>query len=157
MLSAHCASPDGGIFAIIDRMRVVIDTNVFIGACMGVGAARTVIEACLQQRCVPLMGTALFAEYEAVLQREALFRACRLSAGEREELLDIFLACCEWTRVYYLWRPNLQDEADNHLVELAVAGAAHCVVTRNVRDFRAMDLRFPGLRVVAPENFLQEL
>lgn len=59
--------------------------------------------------------------------------------------------------MYYLWRPNLQDEADNHLVELAVAGAARCVVTRNLRDLRAMELRFPGLRVVAPEDFLQEL
>ena len=29
-----------------------------------------------------------------------------------------------WVRVYYLWRPNLPDEADNHLVELAVAGNA---------------------------------
>lgn len=138
-------------------MRVVIDTNIFVGACMGVGAARAVIQACLHQRCLPLMGAALMAEYEDVLQREALFRACRLNASERDELLDIFLSCCEWTRVYYLWRPNLQDEADNHLVELAVAGAANCLVTRNLRDLRAMELRFPGLRVVAPEDLLQEL
>lgn len=26
-----------------------------------------------------------------------------------------------WTRIYFGWRPNLRDEADNHLVELAVA------------------------------------
>ncbi len=138
-------------------MRVVADTNVFIGACMGVGAARAVIEACLRQRCVPLMGTALLAEYEDVLQREALFWTSRLGPGARDELLDIFLACCEWTRVYYPWRPNLQDEADNHLVELAVAGTARCVVARSLRDLRAMALRFSGLRVVAPEDFLQEL
>ncbi|MFT4243508.1 MAG: putative toxin-antitoxin system toxin component, PIN family [Acidovorax sp.] len=138
-------------------MRVVIDTNVFVGACMGFGASRGVIEACLRQRCLPLMGAALLAEYEDVLQREALFRACRLDGGERDELLDIFLSCCEWTRVYYLWRPNLRDEGDNHLVELAVAGAADRLVTRNLRDLRAMELRFPGLRVVAPEDFLQEL
>jgi len=38
-------------------------------------------------------------------------------------------------RIYFLWRPNLRDEADNHLVELAVAGGAQAVVTRNKRDF----------------------
>jgi len=138
-------------------MRIVVDTNVFVGACMGAGASRAVIEACLRVRATPLMGTALFTEYEDVLHRTPLFRNCRLSAEEREELLDIFLSCCEWTRVYYLWRPNLPDEGDNHLVELAVAGAAQYVVTRNLRDLRAMELRFPGLKSVSPEDFLKEL
>jgi putative PIN family toxin of toxin-antitoxin system len=138
-------------------MRVVIDTNVFIGACLGRGAANAVVGACLQGRCTPLMGAALFAEYEDVMGRTPLFQACRLDAGEREELLDVFLSRCEWTRVYYLWRPNLRDEADNHLVELAVAGAAECIVTRNLRDLRAMELRFPALRVVTPEAFLEEI
>lgn len=59
--------------------------------------------------------------------------------------------------MYYLWRPNLRDEADNHLVELAVAGAAEFVVTLNLRDLRSMELRFPALRIVTPEAFLKEL
>ena len=138
-------------------MRVVIDTNVFIGACLGRGAANAVVGACLQGRCKPLMGAALFAEYEDVMGWVALFEGCRLSPDEREELLDVFLSRCEWTRVYYLWRPNLRDEADNHLVELAVAGAAECIVTRNLRDLRAMEFRFPALRVVTPEAFLEEI
>lgn len=101
------------------------------------------------------MGAALLAEYEDVLGRDALFAGCRLSAPERGELLDIFLATCEWTRVYFGWRPNLPDEADNHLIELAVAGRAGFVVTRNLRDFTRAELAFPGLRCVSPENFLQ--
>lgn len=52
---------------------------------------------------------------------------------------------------------NLRDEADNHLVELAVAGRAEMIVTRNLRDVRNMELRFPGLRVCAPEEFLEAL
>jgi hypothetical protein len=36
-------------------------------------------------------------------------------------LLEIFFSVCEWTRIYCGWRPNLPDEGDNHLVELAVA------------------------------------
>jgi len=124
---------------------------------MGVGASRAIIEACLRKQLVPLMGTALLTEYEDVLGRAPLFAGCRLTAQERSELLDIFLACCEWVRVYYSWRPNLKDEGDNHLVELAVAGAASCIVTRNLRDFREMELRFPNLRVLSPEDQLKEL
>ena len=58
--------------------------------------------------------------------------------------------------VYYLWRPNLPDEADNHVVELAVAGGAEAVVTHNTRDFERAELHFPGLRVVTPGEMIAE-
>jgi predicted nucleic acid-binding protein len=104
-----------------------------------------------------LIGASLLAEYEAVLGREALFTKSRLNARERESLLDVFLALCEWTKVYYLWRPNLSDESDNHLIELAVAGGAEFIVTRNLRDLKSSQMHFPALRVISPENFLKEL
>jgi putative PIN family toxin of toxin-antitoxin system len=139
-------------------MKVVVDTNVMLGAVLGAGAANAVIAACLKGECIPLMGNALFTEYEDVFSREELFGNGRLTLEEREELLDIFFACCEWTRVYYLWRPNLRDEADNHLVELAVAGGAQFIVTRNLRDVgRGTELRFSGLKVVSPDAFLKEI
>lgn len=103
------------------------------------------------------MGAALFAEYEDVLGRNDLFESARLTPDERDELLDIFLATCAWVRIYFAWRPNLPDEADNHLVELAVAGAARVIVTRNLRDLTRMELRFPELRVLGPEDFLKEI
>jgi putative PIN family toxin of toxin-antitoxin system len=135
----------------------VVDTNVLLGACLGTGAANAVIAACLERRCVPLIGNALFNEYEDVFGRDDLFKNCKLSGDERNELLDIYFSCCEWTRVYYLWRPNLPDEADNHLVELAVAGAADFIVTRNLRHLRNMQLRFPQLRITSPGTFLKEI
>lgn len=138
-------------------MRIVVDTNVLLGAVLGAGAANAAVAACLKGQCVPLMGNALFNEYEDVFSRNALFEKSRLGPEEREELLDIFFACCEWTRVYYLWRPNLRDEADNHLIELAVAGGADFIVTRNLRDLQSAELRFGGLKVVSPDLFLKEI
>ena len=139
------------------RMNVVIDTNVMLGACLSAGAPARVVAACLQGRCQPLMGNALFNEYEDVFGRADLFERCPLNAAQRAELLNIFFAHCQWTRVYYAWRPNLPDEADNHLVELAVAGGADYIVTRNLRDVARMELRFPQLRVLSPEDFLKEI
>ena len=138
-------------------MRVVIDTNVFVGACMGVGASNAVVRACLEHRLVPLMGVALLTEFEATLSRDELFARSNLDAAERSVLLDTFLALCEGTRFYFLWRPNLKDESDNHLIELAVAGDADVVVTRNLRDLRGAELRFEPLRILSPEDFLKEL
>ena len=137
--------------------RSVIDTNILVGACLGQGTAARVIRACLGGPVQALIGAALMAEYEDVLSRNALFAKSRLNRTERDELLNIFVAHCEWTHVYFNWRPNLRDEADNHLIELAVAGGAAYVVTRNLRDLSLPELSFPGLRCITPESFLKEI
>ncbi len=137
-------------------MIIVVDTNIFIGACIGNGAASKVIETCLTGENAALMGTTLFTEYEDVLGRESLFQKSCLKNTERGELLDIFIATTIWTRVYYNWRPNLPDEADNHLIELAIAGNARCIITRNLRDFTRTELSFPELKIYSPEDFLEE-
>ncbi|MBZ5619724.1 MAG: PIN domain-containing protein [Acidobacteriia bacterium] len=121
------------------------------------GSNRHVLRACLEERLKPIVGEALFLEYEDVLAREAIFRKSPLAHAERRQLFEAFLSVCEWVHVYYLWRPNLRDEGDNHLVELAVAGGAQVIVTNNLADFRLSDLRFPDVRVSAPKEFVKEL
>ena len=139
-------------------MRVlVLDTSVFVSALLGPGgASREVLRRCLNAEYLPLMGEALYAEHEAVLSREQKFARCALPSRERAELLDAYLRVCRWTKVYFLWRPNLPDESDNHLVELAMAGGAEVIVIKNVRDIRAGELKFPGLRILKPEQLLKE-
>jgi predicted nucleic acid-binding protein len=128
-----------------------------VGALLGKGASRAVLQACLEGRLQPLMGAALFAEYESLTGREAVFQSCRLDASQRDELLNSFLSVCRWTTIYYGWRPNLRDEGDNHLIELAVAGRASAVITKNARDFRSAELHFPGLKILLPEEALKEI
>ena len=92
-----------------------------------------------------------------VLGRERLFAKARLSRQERDDVFDIFLARCRWTQIYYGWRLNLADEADNHLIELAVAGGANAIVTRNVRDLQRAELHFPELAVMTPVQCIRRL
>ena len=136
---------------------LVIDTDVFVAALLGPkGAAREVVRRCLQGCYQPLMGVALFSEYREVTGRGALFTECKLSEAERDEVFQAFLHRCQWTEIYYRWRPNLRDEGDNHLLELALAGGAEALVTRNIKDFRHSDLHFPTLRIVSPEACIKE-
>lgn len=120
----------------------------------GTGASREVIRLCLLKRCRPIMGEKLFREYVELSGRSTLDHSI-LNKGERQELIEAFFAVCEWVSISYLWRPNLPDEGDNHVVELAVAGMAESIVTSNWRDFSRGDLRFDGLRVETPAGFLK--
>jgi putative PIN family toxin of toxin-antitoxin system len=138
-------------------VRLVVDTSVFVSAVMGAnGASREIVRQCLLGHLTPLMGNALFAEYEDVCGRDALFDTRLISRRDRESLLDAFLASSVWVPIYFLWRPNLPDEADNHVVELAVAGDAKTIVTANRKDFLRAELRFPGIRILGPAEFLKE-
>jgi len=59
--------------------------------------------------------------------------------------------------VWCCHRPYVILEADNHLIELAVAGNAAFIVTRNLRDLTRGELQFPGLRALGPADFEKEL
>ena len=119
------------------------------------GAARAVLRLCLQGEVQPIIGVALFAEMEDVLSRESLFRKSQLTYPERLELFAAFLSVTRWVPIYYTWRPNLRDEADNHVVDLAVAGNAEYIVTQNERDFAKMELQFPQLKLVTAAECME--
>jgi putative PIN family toxin of toxin-antitoxin system len=138
-------------------MKVVVDTNIMVGALLQEdGACRAVIRLCLQGELMPMMGVALFSEMEDVLSRHDLFKESRLDLNERTELFQAFLSKTELVKIYYSWRPNLRDEADNHVVDLAVACGAEYIITQNTRDFARMELKFQQLRCTTAAQFLSE-
>ncbi len=137
-------------------MKIVLDTSVFVSALLSPdGASREVLRQCLLQRYHPIFGAALFAEYEELLDRRKLFIKCPVTAQERQELFEALISVSSWKNIFYGWRPNLRDEADNHLIELAVAGSADAIVTHNIKDFRGMELQFPGLEIITPSQLIQ--
>jgi uncharacterized protein len=136
---------------------VVVDTSVFVAALKSAeGASREVLRHCLQGKLSPLMGYKLFLEFLDLFQRPGLFAKSPVTLADRETLLYGFLATCRWVEIYFIWRPNLPDEADNHVLELAVAGGARALITHNVSDFRG-ELRFPGVKILTPAEYLKSL
>ena len=135
--------------------KIVVDTSVFVSALIGEkGPSRELIRQCLLRKYRPLMGNALFGEYESLIKRETIIKKCPLTPSEIWTLLEAFMSISTWVNVYYLWRPNLKDEADNHVIELAVAGNAKFIATNNIKDFKNAELLFPDLSIVKPENII---
>jgi putative PIN family toxin of toxin-antitoxin system len=135
---------------------VVIDTNVFVaGLRSGGGASRQVLRRALEGAYRPLFSNALWLEYEDLLARPVW--TDETTAEDRLQVLAALAAAGRWVKIYYGWRPNLRDEGDNYLIELAIAGAARAVVTHNVRDLRLSELRWKNLLVLTPSECLEKL
>ena len=136
--------------------RVVLDSNVLVSAFTSTeGASRQILRKKLQGRITALISVPLFAEYEAVLSRRETQRRCPLTSTEQAQLFEAFLARTQIVEVYYRWRPNLPDEGDNHVLELAVAAGDAPIVTFNRRDFRGGELQFPAILVQTPGAWLK--
>lgn len=135
--------------------RIVLDTNVFVSALRsGGGASRQLLYRVLRGQATPLFGNALWQEYEDLLGRDVWTPAT--TPQERQQVLAALAQKSRWVHVYFGWRPNLPDEGDNHLIELAVAGDAQAIVTHNVRDLRRGELAWPRLRILTPAQYLEE-
>ena len=80
----------------------------------------------------------------------------RNAESEIERLLAALVARAEEITVRYLWRPNLRDEKDNFLLEIAVAAQPCTIVTHNVRDFSRGELRFSSVPIKRPQDILLE-
>jgi putative PIN family toxin of toxin-antitoxin system len=139
------------------EMRVVLDTSVLVaGLRSQLGASNRLLVLVAEGRCIPLVTTAVFLEYEAVLLRPEH----RLATGMNERDVDGFMAAlasaAEPVDVHFMWRPQLSDPADELILEAAVNGQAEAIVTHNARDFHPA-MRMFGIPVKSPSQVLKEL
>jgi putative PIN family toxin of toxin-antitoxin system len=139
-------------------MKVVVDTNIIINVLLSPNkssASFKILELCLLGKLAPQISTSLFTEYVDVTNREKITIKSIYSKREIEQVLDGFLNICEWVQISFLWRPNLKDEADNHLVDLAVASNADVIISYNLKDLTSGELKFDW-QSMTPEQFLRE-
>lgn len=136
--------------------RVVLDTNVLVAASRSQqGASFALLMALRTGRFRILASVPLFLEYEAVLKRPEQLATGPRSATMVDAFLDALSLWAEPIHLFYLWRPQLRDPADEMVLETALNGRADVLVTFNVHDFAPAE-RF-ALPVLTPMEFLGQL
>jgi putative PIN family toxin of toxin-antitoxin system len=110
----------------------------------------------LDQQIVMLASVPLMLEYEAVLTRPEHLKESGLSVEDINAILDTLAALIEPVTQHFLWRPRLQDPADEMVLETAVNGNANYLVTFNVRHFGEATTAF-GIRAVTPGEIVRKL
>jgi len=117
------------------------------------GASYQVLRLIEAGRIKPLLSTTLLFEYEDVLKRNQ--KVLKLSNQNVEDVLNGLCSQGVCLRVHFLWRPQLTDPKDDHILELAVAADGADIVTYNVKDF-AKASSF-GVRILKPATLLEKL
>lgn len=103
-----------------------------------------------------LANVALALEYEATCRRAEHGVAAGLSPTQVGTFIDAVIALAEPVETHFLWRPQLRDPGDELVLEAAVNGRAHAIVTFNRKDFGEIPTRF-GVEVLAPIDALRRI
>ena len=136
-------------------MRIVLDTSVVVSALRSRhGASNKLLELAVNGHFKLLASPALFLEYEEVLGRPEQSASHRLSPTELANFLIGLAAIIEPVRVYFQWRPQMLDADDEMVLETALNGRAHAIVTHNIGDFEFAAAQFK-LRVASPAAVLR--
>src|ERR1700679_2820279 len=141
----------------MNEPQFVVDTSVMVaGLRSQLGASNRILTLVAERQLVPLVTTALFLEYEEVLD----CRGQRLATGMAKEgvvgLLAALPSAAEPVDVHFMWRPQLADPADELVLEAAVNGRASAIVTHNFRDFLPAARDFE-IEVITPRAMLERM
>jgi putative PIN family toxin of toxin-antitoxin system len=135
----------------------VLDTDVLVAAFRSeTGASRRILVAALDRQFELLISVPLMLEYEAVLNRPEHLKASAASEEEVAGVLDGLALVGKRVTFAFRWRPALPDPNDDMVLETAVNGQAHAIVTFNQRHFSPVAARF-GCKAMRPGEFLREL
>jgi putative PIN family toxin of toxin-antitoxin system len=135
----------------------VLDTDVLVAAFRSAaGASRQVLHAVLDRRFEVLLSVPLMLEYEAVLCPPEHLAASGASRADVNDILDGLAAAGKHVKLAFRWRPMLSDANDDMVLETAVNGHAHAIVTFNQRDFKPAVAGF-RLLLMSPGKLLRKV
>ena len=131
-------------------MRVVLDSNIVVSACLTPqGASATIVELALLGYFTLCISQEVLSEYREVLARPKFSR-------ELERIKTVLEGIEEMSEVI-VPRQRLtlsSDDEDNRLLECAQAAKADFLVTGNRKHFPG---RMDEVRILSPREFLTEL
>jgi len=131
---------------------VILDTNIiFAGLYSSSGASFQVLRLLDAGRINPVISTSLLFEYEDVLKRKQ--ELLELANEQVDTVLDNICALSKFQEIYFLWRPYLNDQKDDHVLEVAVASKTNIIVTHNLKDFKGVE-KF-GVKAITPSKYLE--
>ena len=137
-------------------MLVTLDTNILYQALMSTTGASYFILQLVRNRKIQLaLSLPVFLEYKEVLTRNSSLRDFELHLNDVKKFLRFIAYISKTYEIYFLLRPNLKDEKDNKIVELAITSQSDYLITSNIKDFKNAELKFDQLNIITPSEFVK--
>lgn len=119
------------------------------------GASHFIVQQVRNRKIQIALSVPVFYEYQDVLTRETSLKDFQLTLQDIEKILRFIAYIGRPFEIYFLFRPNLQDEKDNKMIELAVTSQSDVLITSNIRDFKNAELKFDQLHIMTPGEFVK--
>ena len=137
-------------------MLVTLDTNVIYQALKSATGASFFILQQVRERTIQIaLSVPLFEEYQDVLMQEKSLKNFQLDIEDVDKFLRFIAYVGKPFKTLFLFRPNLKDEKDNMVMELAITSQSDYLVTSNIKDFKNGELLFDQLKIVTPGEFVK--
>ena len=119
------------------------------------GASYLILQQVRNRKIQIALSVPVFFEYQDVLTRDKSLKNFKLQLNDVEKYLRFIAYIGKTFEIYFLLRPNLKDEKDNKIVELAVTSQSDYLITSNIRDFKNAELKFDQLKIITPSEFVK--
>ena len=135
-------------------MRVVLDTNVLISAFIArKSVPAQVVDLLRTEELFLLQSQEVFAELQRVLEYPHLRGRFHYTDEQAARFLQGIRNIAQWVDVQETLSVVVEDESDNRLIELAVAGRARYIVTGDRKHLLKIR-RYRAIEIVSPAEFL---
>ncbi len=137
-------------------MLVTLDTNILYQALKSkTGASYFILQQVRNREIQIALSVPVFYEYQDVLTRNKSLKDFELQLEDIDKFLRFIAYTGKTFEIYFLFRPNLKDEKDNMVVELALTSQSDYIITSNTRDFKNAQLKFDQLKIITPSEFVK--
>jgi len=137
-------------------MLITLDTNILYQALKSnTGASYFILQKVRNRNIQIALSVPVFLEYQDVLTRDTSLKDFELELNDVEKFIRFIAYIGKPFEIYFLLRPNLKDEKDNKIVELAVTSQSDYLITSNIKDFKNAELKFDQLKIITPSEFVK--
>ena len=138
-------------------MLLTLDTNILYQAlCSTEGASYWILHKVREGKFQIALSVPVFQEYQDVLTRKKSLQDFKLQLSDVEKFLRFITYIGKTFNIFFLLRPNLKDEKDNMLVDLAITSQSDYLIASNTKDYKNVELKFDQLRIITPSDFIKE-
>lgn len=130
--------------------RIVVDTNIVVSAFLSGGISQSILKAWLNKEFIALISDELKYEINEVLNRPSINAFDR----KRQILLGTLFNMARTIHPKHIEKKVFSDPDDHFLLELAISGDSHCIVTGDQALLSVKVIN--GIKILSPIQFCHE-